>query len=157
MDLNPDYINREVPLWDMNMVFDLVSPWRWTSIQDSFHQIELPPTIVLCLWDWDTQIGHAAFPNSPEVYLARLREQFLSWWQRNLRYPEWSTSLPREIMGRRTMESDWYISKAPLKPDSVNRTIQGWPVLRINVSTSQLERKGAERTLWEGEFIATDD
>ncbi|KAJ9603508.1 hypothetical protein H2200_011694 [Cladophialophora chaetospira] len=160
---HPEYQSRELRLWEMNMMLEMLMAWRWTECEDVFHQIKFPPSIVVAAWNFDESVPpplllQTAFPHDPHTYLAALQESISLWWARKLTGDKWRASLVRDIMTRLAYYYiDWYLTTVPLKANSISRTIFNVGVLKINAPSTELGGKPATIRPWTGEFIATDN
>ena len=160
--INNEFGNREIPIWEMTMIFHLVETWRWTSHGDPFQEIKLPPKIAVPVWNGSFQtLGsfqtEIAFPQGPERHTAQLAEDYSLWWQSKVAYPDRPRNLAHRLVMRHYQGMDWYLSMAPLIQNSTSRTIAGTSVLRLEVSELDSEAGRGRVEHWKGEFIASDE
>lgn len=152
---------RKVPFWEIHMVFDLISPWRWNASTSLSEQIALPRSISLCvvaeLPKLPQERGSGYYPDGAQTCLAQLQGEFSAWWSRK---PNWVRQhvvsyMSYVISPNKPNGMDWYFSTAQLTTDYPLPTVANAAVIAFGAVQSQSPDGSETITQWQGDFIGS--
>lgn len=164
-----------IPLWDSNMVFDLLGPWRWTAESSSSSSsqcgagIVLPSLFLVPMQHpgriWKSVLNASApikqaFPHHPERFVDLLPDRFCEAWSAPLYHAggiePWCDA---DFIGAHNIYGrEWYYSNEPLSASPTDYTVYGHTILRVRIPQTAADEEGVvtPNSRWEGEFLGTD-